>query len=85
MDADHVRNGAAPICTPSARPPTFASLARAGDQLSTQLTAQHGVKRSVDGLVADLERRVVQLHSAHYAGDLLQRRPIAQKLCDIAP
>ena len=48
MAADHVRNGAAPICTPSARPPTLAGLAQAGDQLGTQLTARHGVKRGVD-------------------------------------
>ena len=27
MDADHVRNGAAPSCTPSAESPTLASLA----------------------------------------------------------
>ena len=57
-----MRNGAAPICTPSARPPALASLAQAGDQLHTLLAARHGVKRGVDGLVADLERRVVRLH-----------------------
>ena len=85
MDADHVRNGAAPICTPSARSPTLAGLAQAGDQLGVQLTARHCVKRGVDGLVADLERRVVRLHSAQYVRDLLQRMPIAQQLCDIAP
>ena len=60
--AAHVRNGAAGICTPSARPPTLADLAQAGDQLGTQLTAQHGVKRGVGGLVAGLERLVVRLH-----------------------
>ena len=48
MDAGHVRNAAAPICTPSARSPTLAGLAQAGDQLGTQLTARHGVKRGVD-------------------------------------
>ena len=81
MDADHVRNGAAPICTPSARSPTLASLAQAGDQLGTQLTARHGVKRGVDGLVADPERRVVRLYVAQYARDMLWRMPIAQQSC----
>ena len=85
MDTDHVRNGAAAICTPSARLPTRASLAQAGDQLGTQLTARHGVKRGVDGLVADLERRVVRLHSAQYARDLLRHMPIAQQSCAVAP
>ena len=85
MDAGHVQNGAAPICTPSARSPTLASLAQAGDQLGTQHTARHGVKRGVDGLVADLERRVVQLHSAQYTRDLLRRMPIAQQSCAAAP
>ena len=85
MAADHVRNGAAPICTPSAQSPTLASLAQAGDQLGTQLTARHGVKRGVAGLVADLERRVVRLHSAQYARDLLRRMSIARQLCDVAP
>lgn len=41
MDADHIRNGAAPICTPSARSPTLPSLEQAGDQLGTQLTPRH--------------------------------------------
>lgn len=85
MDADHVRNGAAPICIPSARPPTLESLAQAGDQLSTQLTARHGVKRGVAGLVADLERRVVRLDSAQYARILLRRMSIAQQSCGLAP
>ena len=85
MAADHVRNGAALICTPSARSPTLAALAQAGDQLGTQLTARHGVKRGVAGLVADLEHRVVRLHSAQYARDLLQRMPIAQQSCAVAP
>ena len=85
MDAGHVQNGAAPICTPSARSPTLASLAQAGDQLGTQLTARHGVKRGVDGLVADLERRVVRLQSAQYARDLFRRMSIAQQSCDVAP
>ena len=85
MDTDHVRNGAAPICTPSARPPTLASLAQAGAKLGTQHTARHGVKRGVDGLVADLERRVVRLHSAQYARDLLRRMSIVQQSCDVAP
>ena len=85
MDADHVRNGAAPICTPSARSPTLAGLAQAGDQLGTQLTARHGVKCGVDGLVADLEHRVVRLHSAQYARDLLRRMSSAQQSCDVAP
>ena len=85
MDDDHVRNGAAPICTPSARSPTLPSLAQAGDQLGTQLTARHGVKRGVDSLVAYLERRVVQLHSAQYARDLLRRMSIAQQSCAVAP
>ena len=85
MDADHVRNGAAPICTPSARPPTLAGLAQAGDQLGTQLTARPGVKRGVDGLVADLEHRFVRLHSAQYARNLFRRMPIAQQSCDVAP
>ena len=85
MDTDHVQNGAAPICTPSARPPTLASLAQAGAKLGTQHTARHGVKRSVDGLVADLERRVVRLHSAQYARDLLRRMSIVQQSCDVAP
>ena len=74
MAADHVRNGAAPICTPSAQSPTLASLAQAGDQLGTQLTARNGVERGVDGLVADLERRGVRLHSAQYARDLTGRK-----------
>ena len=85
MFAAHVRNGAAGICTPSARASTLASLAQAGDQLGTQLTARHGVKRGVDGLVANLQRRVVRLHSAQYARDLLRRMSIAQKSCDVAP
>ena len=85
MDADHVRNGAAPICTPSARSPTLAGLALAGDLLGTQLTARHGVKRGVAGLVADLERRVTRLHSAQYARDLLRRMPTAQQSCDLVP
>ena len=84
MDADHVRNGGAPICTPSVRSPTLAGLAQAGDELGTQLTARHGVKRGVDRLVADLERRVVRLHAAQYALDLLRRMPIAQQLCEVA-
>ena len=74
-----------PICTPSARSPTLTSLAQAGDQLGTQLTAPHGVKRGVDRLVADLEHRDVRLHSAQYARDLLQRMPIAQQSCAVAP
>ena len=85
MDADHVRNGAPPICTPRARPPTLAGLAQAGDQLGRQLTARHGVKRGVNGLVADLERRVVRLHSAQYTRDLFQRMSIAQQSCAVAP
>ena len=77
MDADHVRNGDAPICTPSARSPTVAGLAQAGDQLGTQLTARHGVKRAVDGLGADLERRSGRLYSAQYCRDLFGRIRIA--------
>ena len=52
---------------------------------STTLTARHGVKRSVDIIVADLERRVVRLHSAQYARDLLRRMSIAQQSCARAP
>ena len=67
MDADHVRNGAASICSPSARSLTLANLAQAGDLLGAQPTARHGVERGVDGLVGDLEPWVVRLHSAQYA------------------
>ena len=67
MDAGHVRNGAALICTPSVRSPTLAGLAQAGDQLGTQLTARYGVKRGVAGLVAAPEHRVDRLYSAQYA------------------
>ena len=83
MDADHVRNGAAPICTPSAVP-TLAGLAQAGDQLGTQLIARHGVKCGVAGLVADQERRVVRLNLGQYARDLLRRMLIAEQSCDVA-
>ena len=85
MDADHVRNGAAPIWIPSARPPTLTSLAQAGDLLGTQLTARHGVECGVDGLMADLERRVVRLHSAQYERDLFRRMPIARQSYEVAP
>jgi len=84
MNAVHVRNGAAAVCAPSARAPILTGLAQADDQLGTHLTTRYGVKRGVAGLVADLERRVVQLHSAQYARDLLRRVPIAQQPCDVA-
>ena len=71
MNADHVRNSSASICTPSARPPNLASLAQARCQLATQLIARHGVKRGVAGHVADLKRRGVRLHSAQCAPHLL--------------
>ena len=60
MDADHVQNGTAPICTLRAQPPTITSLTQAGNQLGTQLTARHGVKR---GLVKPLRfsSRLIQL------------------------
>ena len=82
LDADHVRNGAAPIWIPSARPPTLTSLAQAGDLPGTQLTARHGVECGADGLMADLERRVVRLHSAQYERDLFRRRAVAQAVRD---
>ena len=85
MAADHVRNGAAPICTPSARSLTLVAVALAGDQRSTQLTARHGVNRGVDGLVSDLEHRIVRLHSAQYARDLFRRITIAQQSRAVAP
>ena len=85
MDADHVRNGAGAICTPSARSPTLARLAQAGDQRNTQLTVRPGVKRGVAVLVTDLDPRVVRLRLAQCGRDLLRRLPIAQQSCAVAP
>ena len=50
----------------------LARLAQAGDQLSAQYSSQHGVKRGVDGFVADLQGRFVRVHPSQYACDLLR-------------
>ena len=84
-DTHHFRYGTVPTCIPSARSPTLADLAQAGDQLSAQLTGRHGVKRGQVDLVADLELRIARLHSAQHNRDLFRRMSTAQQSCDVAP
>jgi hypothetical protein len=75
MDADHVRDLAAPVLAPRARAARTAALPKAADEGLAQFALGVGVDGVVDGLVRDVHAGLVGPKGAQCAGDLL-RRPV---------
>jgi hypothetical protein len=69
-------------CTPGTT--ALARLTRRSARYAT-LPARHGVDRRIDGLIVDLERGFVGMHTTQYAGNLLRRMTRAQQLLNQGP
>ena len=85
VNADHVGDRASAIFAPGTRATTLAGLTQAGNQLTAQSAARHGIERGVDGLVADLKRGLVRVHPLQYARDLFGRMVFPKQAFDMPP
>ena len=85
VNADHVGDRAPAIFTPGTRATTLAGLPQAGNQLTAQSAARHGIERGVDGLVAGLKRGLVRVHPLQYARDLFGRMVFPKQAFDMPP
>jgi hypothetical protein len=79
MDARHVGDCAASIFPPRTRAAALLRLTQAGDQLTAQRAARHGIDRRVDRFVTDLKGRLIGMHATQYAGNLFGRMARAQQ------
>ena len=79
MNADHLRDLAAPIHATRARPARRLALAQADDQLLAQLADRQGIDRVIDRLTTDVGISEVGYgHAAQLAGNLLGRQTLTQ-------
>ena len=79
MNADHLRDLAAPIHAARARSACRLDLARADDQLRTQLAVRQGIDCAVDRLATDVGiSETGNVYAAQLAGNLLGRQTLTQ-------
>ena len=81
MNADHLRNLAAPIHAARARSARRLALTQADDQLLAQLTDRQGIDRVIDRLTTDVGVfQAGDVHAAQLAGNLLGRQTLTQHM-----
>ena len=81
MNADHLRDQAAPIHTAIARSARRLALAQADDKLLAQFTDRQGIDRVIDRLATDVGiSEAGNVHAAQLAGNLLGRQTLAQHM-----
>ena len=81
VNADHLRNLAAPIHAARARSARRLALAQADDQLLAQLADRQGIDRVVDRLSTDVGiSEAGNVHAAQLAGNLFRRQTLTQHM-----
>ena len=85
VNADHIGDRASAVFAPGTGSAALAGLAQTGKQLTAQSATRHGVERGIDGLVTDLKRGLVRVHSLQYARDLFGRMLFPKQAFDQSP
>lgn len=85
VNADPIRNYATAVLTTRMWATRFARLPKRCKTFGAQFTTRHGIKRRVDGLVADTHQEFIRVHTWQYARDRLWREPLSEKLLNLSP
>jgi len=73
VNGGHVRQRAAPVLAPCARHACLVGETQLGDEFVAQLAPWHGVDGAVDRFVRDVQSRIIRVHPAQSARNLLRR------------